>query len=78
MIDLAVDAYVPDSYVPDSRQKIEVYKKINGIESLEDVSDLSKEFIDRFGPLPLPVDNLIGHCRAEGPRKGVGSCKYRQ
>ena len=59
MIDLTVDAYVPDSYVPDSRQKIEVYKKINGIESLEDASDLSKEFIDRFGPLPLPVDNLI-------------------
>jgi transcription-repair coupling factor (superfamily II helicase) len=59
VIDLTVDAYVPDSYVPDSRQKIEVYKKINGIESLEDASDLSKELIDRFGPLPLPVDNLI-------------------
>ncbi|MEA4883367.1 MAG: transcription-repair coupling factor [Clostridia bacterium] len=59
LIDLPVDAFVPDGYVPDSRQKIEVYKKVNGIESPEDASDLHKEFQDRFGALPAPVENLL-------------------
>ncbi len=73
VIDLPVDAYVPDSYVPDSRQKIEVYKKINGIESLEDASDISKEFIDRFGPLPPPVENLIAIAALKGLARDLGA-----
>jgi transcription-repair coupling factor (superfamily II helicase) len=59
LIDLPVDAFVPDTYVPDAKQKIEVYKKINGIETMEDGADLSREFTDRFGNLPDPVWNLI-------------------
>jgi len=59
MIDLPVDAFVPDSYVSDSRQKIDVYKKINGVDTMEDAADLTREFVDRFGPLPSPVSNLI-------------------
>ena len=59
LIDLPVDAFVPDSYVSDSRQKIDVYKKINGVDTMEDAADLTREFVDRFGPLPAPVSNLI-------------------
>ncbi len=59
MIDLPVDAFVPDSYVSDSRQKIDVYKKINGVETMEDAADLAREFTDRFGPMSAPVSNLI-------------------
>lgn len=59
LIDLPVDAFVPDSYVSDSRQKIDVYKKINGVDTMEDAADLTREFVDRFGPLPAPVSSLI-------------------
>lgn len=59
MIDLPVDAFVPDSYVSDSRQKIDVYKKINGVETMEDAAELAREFTDRFGPMPAAVSNLI-------------------
>jgi transcription-repair coupling factor (superfamily II helicase) len=59
LIDLPVDAFMPDSYVSDSRQKIDVYKKINGVDTMEDAADLAREFVDRFGPLPAPASNLI-------------------
>lgn len=58
-IDLPVDAFVPEAYVPDSRQKIEVYKKINAVGSMERTADLTRELTDRFGPMPTPVANLL-------------------
>ncbi len=59
LIDLPVDAYVPDAYVPDSSQKIEVYKKINAVDGPERAAELAKELADRFGPPPAPVENLL-------------------
>lgn len=59
VIDLPVDAFMPESYVPDSRQKIEVYKKINTISSMEQAAQLAKELADRFGQPPPPVENLL-------------------
>ncbi len=59
VIGLPVDAYMPESFVPDSRQKIEVYKKINTISSMEQAAQLAKELADRFGQPPPPVENLL-------------------
>lgn len=59
VIDLPVDAFMPEGYVPDSRQKIEVYKKINAVGSMEQAAQLTKELADRFGQPPSPVENLL-------------------
>lgn len=58
-INLQLDAYIPSLYITDSRQKIEMYKKFVAVSSLEDVDDLAEELLDRFGPIPKPVQNLL-------------------
>jgi len=63
VIDLNVDAYVSDDYVPDAQRKVEIYKKVVGIRRAEDVADLQEELEDRFGPLPPPVRNLLAVAR---------------
>ncbi|WDC85465.1 helicase-related protein [Caloramator sp. mosi_1] len=58
-IDILVNAHIPDDYIKDERVKIEVYKKIAAISSLEDKQDVEDELIDRFSDIPKPVENLI-------------------
>ena len=58
-IDLPIDAFLPASYVKDAGEKIEVYRKVNSIESAEDAEDLTRELSDRFGDPPEEVVNLI-------------------
>lgn len=56
---LDLDAYIPESYIQDEKQKIDMYKRFQAIRSAEDVSDLRDELIDRFGDYPVQVDNLF-------------------
>jgi len=58
-IELPVEAYIPDTYVPDTNQKVEIYKRLAGLAALSDLSDLWEELVDRFGDLPEPVQNLL-------------------
>jgi transcription-repair coupling factor (superfamily II helicase) len=58
-LDLNVDAYLPSEYITDEKQKIELYKKIRSLQTLEQVMDLEEEMEDRFGDLPDPVQNLL-------------------
>ena len=58
-IDLAIDAYIPDKYVENEFQKLDLYKRIAGIETEEEYDDILSEMIDRFGDPPKPVQNLM-------------------
>lgn len=58
-IDLPVSAYIPDDYVPDIRIKIDLYRRIRRIESINDIAELKAEFVDRFGPPPGAVERLL-------------------
>ena len=58
-VDINVDAYIPDSYILNENQKIDIYKRIAGIESLSEKEDMIEELTDRFGELPRAVINLI-------------------
>lgn len=58
-LDVKVDAYIPDFYIQDAKQKIEMYKRFKGIDVLNDVTDLHDEMIDRFGEYPKQVDFLL-------------------
>ena len=58
-VDIAVDAFIPHSYISVDRQRIDVYKKIAAIGSEDDMRDVLDELLDRFGEIPRSVDNLI-------------------
>ncbi|MFZ5822744.1 MAG: transcription-repair coupling factor [Bacillota bacterium] len=62
-IELQVDAFISDQYVPDARQKIDAYKRIIAIRSLPDAEDVADELVDRFGSMPDPVKNLLDIAR---------------
>ncbi len=58
-INLPVEAYLPDDYVPDSRQKVSVYRKIAALKSEEALQELRKELKDRYGMIPKPAEMLL-------------------
>ncbi|HYE84676.1 MAG TPA: transcription-repair coupling factor [Clostridia bacterium] len=58
-IELQVSAFIPEIYIADENQKIEIYKKIAYIGSHEDLYDIEEEIEDRFGDLPGVVRNLL-------------------
>ncbi len=58
-LDLNVDAYIPDSYISNEYQKLDIYKRIAGIESEEEKEDMTEELVDRFGDPPKKVQVLL-------------------
>ena len=58
-IDLDVTSYIPDSYISDSNQKIEVYQDIALCKNEEDIRDIVDELIDRFGNMPEELEKLL-------------------
>ncbi|WP_164670626.1 transcription-repair coupling factor [Virgibacillus doumboii] len=56
---LNIDAYIPETYISDEKQKIDMYKQFQSIESTDDMGDLRDELIDRFGDYPEEVENLF-------------------
>lgn len=58
-IDLQIDAYIPDQYIHDGYQKIEMYKRFRGITDFEDIKELQDEMVDRYGDYPTEVMNLF-------------------
>ncbi len=58
-IDLRVDAYIPESYIPSPGQRIEQYKHIATIRTDEDADDIADALLDRYGEYPVAVENLI-------------------
>lgn len=59
VIDVKADAYIPESYIDDMLQRIDIYRKIATIQNEEDMSDILDELIDRFGEPPVSVKSLV-------------------
>jgi len=59
LIDLDVDAFIPPSYIVNEVQKLDIYKRIAGIENKNERDDMKDELLDRFGEIPKSVDNLL-------------------
>jgi transcription-repair coupling factor (superfamily II helicase) len=58
-IELSWRAYLPKDYVPGARVKVELYRRLGRLRSLERLADFRQELLDRFGPLPPPAENLL-------------------
>lgn len=58
-IDLNMDAFIPDTYISNEYQKLDIYKRTAGIETTQDYDDMLEELLDRFGEPPKAVLNLL-------------------
>lgn len=58
-IELNVSSYIPDEYIENSSQKIEVYQNIALARTEEDIQNVIDEIIDRYGAMPEEVNNLL-------------------
>jgi transcription-repair coupling factor (superfamily II helicase) len=58
-IDLPGAAYLPPSYVPDMRLKIDLYRRCARLATFEELRDFERELIDRFGPPPAVVTQML-------------------
>ena len=59
LVDLRVDAYIPDRYIPDGPGRIEAYRRIAAVGSPADAEDVLDELIDRYGDPPASVSDLV-------------------
>lgn len=62
-IDLNVTSYIPDEYIQDANQKIEIYQNIALCQNEQDIQNVIDEIIDRFGNMPPELENLIAIAR---------------
>ncbi len=58
-IDLPVSSFIPDKYVADQKQKIEIYRRLSQCNTLEQLSELESELRDRFGPVPTAARRML-------------------
>ena len=61
-IDLPLEAYIPDSYVSDGRQKIDLYRRLTRLERFDQIQLFRDELQDRFGKIPSPTRRLLNLC----------------
>ena len=72
-LNLGVDTRIPDDYVADMSQRLRTYKRIASARSDEELNRTSEEVADRYGRLPMPVENLFSYARVrrEAERLGI-------
>lgn len=58
-IDINISAYIPQNYISDEKQKLDMYKKISFVSNQQDYLQMQEELIDRYGDVPNAVQNLI-------------------
>ncbi len=64
-MELDLDIYIPQVYVPDSQQRVDLYRKLSEAKSVEDVDGVEAEMSDRFGAAPPEVEDLLNLTRAK-------------
>lgn len=71
-VDLGLDAYIPERYIPDLSTRVEAYKQIARCGHEKDLEEVRRRLQDRFGPPPEPVQNLVATVRVKILARGHG------
>ncbi len=58
-MDIDVDYYIPDQYIPDSGSKMRIYRRLLLAANQDELQEIREEMLDRFGKLPRPVENFL-------------------
>ncbi len=78
-IEIQIDAYIPATYIRSEFQKLDMYKRIAGIETTEEYTDMQEELEDRFGNIPIATENLlrVALLKAEAHRSGIAQISQK-
>ena len=63
-IDTDLEILIPDSYVESITERLSLYSRLDNCENEQDLQDFHKEMLDRFGPIPAPVEDLFTTVRS--------------
>jgi transcription-repair coupling factor (superfamily II helicase) len=76
-VDLKIEAFIPDDYITDDRQRIAVYRRMNLLSTSEEVNEMGRELGDRFGKLPAKLLKLfdILYLKTRALKAGIKSIK---
>ncbi|MGN1161597.1 MAG: TRCF domain-containing protein, partial [Candidatus Fimenecus sp.] len=79
LIDLQINAHIPDKYISALPQRLAVYRRIADVRTFEDAEDVRDELRDRFGDIPPSVDGLIevSLCRNTASSMGIFEISQR-
>ena len=77
-IELNFSSYIPEEYIENSSQKIEIYQEIALCKTEEDVQNITDEIIDRYGPIPKEVENLLEIARIKNLARNANVLKISQ
>lgn len=77
-IDLSISSYIPEEYIENSSQKIEIYQDIALCKTEEDIQNVIDEIIDRYGQMPKEVENLIDVARIKNLARVASVIKISQ
>jgi transcription-repair coupling factor (superfamily II helicase) len=71
-LDLPLTALIPDDYVPDTELRLQLYRRIAGVETLPGVDELWDELADRFGDPPVEIEHLMALIRLRIRAAAIG------
>ncbi|MEW5935268.1 MAG: helicase-related protein, partial [Bacillota bacterium] len=77
-LELKVDAYLPDEWIPDSGQKIAAYKMLAAVRGPAEAGLVREELEDRYGPMPPPARNLLAVTRIKAACQRLGITSVTQ
>lgn len=78
MIDVAIEAHIPESYISNLSNRLDAYRRIADIRTPEDAHDVIDEFIDRYGDIPKSVMGLIDIALIRNKASSMGIYEIRQ
>jgi transcription-repair coupling factor (superfamily II helicase) len=71
-VDLPIDAHLPHDYIPGERLRLEAYRRLAAAQDDAAVAAVKEELLDRYGPLPTPVENLLSVARFRALARAYG------
>ena len=71
-IDLPIPARLPEEYVPDVSLRLQIYRRMADLGSMEQIDGMERELVDRFGPLPSDAQNLMYQLRLKALARDAG------
>lgn len=78
LVDVQVDAHVPENYISDTNQRLDIYRRISDVRTKTDAIDVIDELIDRFGEPPESVSNLVDIALIRNTAASLGIHEVRQ
>ncbi|HBQ87464.1 MAG TPA: transcription-repair coupling factor, partial [Syntrophomonas sp.] len=78
-MDIDMDYYIPDQYIPDAGTKMRIYRRLLLARENEEIEAIKAELIDRFGIPPRPVENFlqVAQLRLEARNKNIKGLRRR-